>query len=166
MISCSELFCSLALSLSMRFVLILLANFLLMRLLMPSPEAPVTVPYTLFKEEVKKGNVQAIFSRSDTIRGRFAAPVTYPPPGEQSAAEVRKSGVLHHQGSTDCTSRSLGRPRFRKVREKMGHPAVFKTIQSSAAGGQQQVPRGFAARNDKAVMCWGAPIDPGTGSAT
>jgi cell division protease FtsH len=68
------------------FVLVLLANFWLVRLLMPSPAAPVTVPYTLFKEEVRKGNVTAIFSRGETIRGRFAAPVTYPPAGEQSAA--------------------------------------------------------------------------------
>src|SRR4029453_3479852 len=68
------------------FVLVLLVNYLLMRLLMPSPGAPVTIPYTLVKEEVKKGNVQAIFSRGDTIRGRFAAPVTYPPAGEQRAA--------------------------------------------------------------------------------
>jgi cell division protease FtsH len=67
------------------FVLVLLANFWLVRLLMPGPEAPVTVPYTLFKEEVRKGNVKAIFSRGETIRGRFAAPVTYPPAGEQGA---------------------------------------------------------------------------------
>jgi cell division protease FtsH len=68
------------------FVLVLLVNYVLMRLLMPSLGEPVTVPYTLFKEEVKKGNVQAIFSRGDTIRGRFAAPVAYPPAGEQRAA--------------------------------------------------------------------------------
>jgi cell division protease FtsH len=67
------------------FVLALLANFVLMRLLMPGPEAPVTVPYSLFKEEVRKENVKAIFSRGDTIRGRFVAPVTYPPAGEQQA---------------------------------------------------------------------------------
>ena len=53
---------------------------------MPSPEAPVTVPYTLFKEEVRKGNVKAIFSRGETIKGRFAAPVTYPPAPEQRTA--------------------------------------------------------------------------------
>ena len=53
---------------------------------MPGPEAPVTVPYTLFKEEVGKGNVEAIYSRGDTITGRFKAPVTYPPPSEKSAA--------------------------------------------------------------------------------
>jgi cell division protease FtsH len=68
------------------FVLILLANFLLSRFLMPGPEAPVTVPYTLFKEEVGKGNVQAISSQGDTMIGRFKAPVTYPPAGEKSAA--------------------------------------------------------------------------------
>jgi cell division protease FtsH len=73
------------------FVLILLANYLLMRLLMPSPTAPVTIPYTLFKEEVRKGNVKAIFSRGETIKGRFASPVTYPPAGEQPAAPGSES---------------------------------------------------------------------------
>jgi len=68
------------------FVLVLLVNYVLMRLLMPSPGAPVTVPYTLFKEEVRQGNVKAIFSRGETIRGRFATPVTYPPAGEQKTA--------------------------------------------------------------------------------
>ncbi len=53
---------------------------------MPGPEAPVTVPYTLFKEEVGKGNVQAIYSRGDTLTGRFKAAVTYPPAGETTAA--------------------------------------------------------------------------------
>ena len=68
------------------FVLVLLANFLLVRLLVPSPKAPITVPYTLFKEEVKKGNVASIFSRGETLTGRFKAPITYPPAGEKSAA--------------------------------------------------------------------------------
>jgi cell division protease FtsH len=57
---------------------------------MPGPAAPVTIPYTLFKAEVGKGNVQAIHSRGETITGRFKAPVPYaardagraaPPPG-------------------------------------------------------------------------------------
>jgi cell division protease FtsH len=77
------------------FVLVLLANFVLVRLFMPGPEGPVTVPYTLFKEEVGKGNVEAIFSRGDTITGRFKAPVTYPPAGGQGAApggEPRPAG--------------------------------------------------------------------------
>jgi cell division protease FtsH len=73
------------------FVLILLANYMLMRLLMPSPEGPVTVPYTFFKEEIRKGNVKAIFSRGETIKGRFAVPVTYPPVGEQPTAPGSES---------------------------------------------------------------------------
>src|SRR6185503_13127965 len=68
------------------FVLVLIANFLLVRLWMPAGEAPLTVPYTLFKEEARKGNVQAIYSQGDTITGRFKAPVTYPPAGDPTPA--------------------------------------------------------------------------------
>jgi cell division protease FtsH len=67
------------------FALILLANFLLVRLLFPGPEAPVEVPYTFFKEQVRAGNVEAIYSQGDTVEGRFEEPVTYPPEGEQDA---------------------------------------------------------------------------------
>ncbi len=84
------------------FVLVLVANFLLVRLLMPGAEAPVTVPYTLFKEEVGKGNVQSIHSRGDTITGRFKTPVTYPPASEKSAAP--KSG-------SQATSERVAAPR-------------------------------------------------------
>ena len=64
------------------FALILLANFLLVRFLFPGPEAPVEVPYTFFKEEVRAGKVEAIYSQGDTVEGRFENPVTYPPKGE------------------------------------------------------------------------------------
>src|SRR5215203_6024641 len=64
------------------FALILLANFLLVRFLFPGPEAPVEVPYTFFKEEVRAGNVEAIYSQGDTIEGRFEEPLTYPPKGQ------------------------------------------------------------------------------------
>jgi cell division protease FtsH len=67
------------------FLAVLLVNYLLVRFLMPGPEA-LTVPYSVFKEEVGKGNVEAIYSHGETITGRFAAPVTYPPAVEQSAA--------------------------------------------------------------------------------
>ena len=53
---------------------------------MPGPDAPLTVPYTFFKEQVSKSNVEAIFSRGETLTGRFAAPVTYPPAQKKSAA--------------------------------------------------------------------------------
>ncbi len=64
------------------FAALVLLNFLLARYLFPGPEAPVVVPYTLFKTEVGKGNVEAIYSHGETITGRFVAPVAYPPPSE------------------------------------------------------------------------------------
>jgi cell division protease FtsH len=70
------------------FLLILIVNFLLVRYLIPGPEQ-LTVPYTVFKEEVGKGNVEAIYSRGETITGRFRAPVTYPPPAEPQEASGR-----------------------------------------------------------------------------
>jgi cell division protease FtsH len=60
------------------FLLVLILNYALGRALFPGPEAPATVPYTLFKQEVAKSNVHAIFSRGETITGRFRAPVQYP----------------------------------------------------------------------------------------
>src|SRR5829696_9945480 len=53
------------------FALILLANFLVVRLLFPGPEAPVEVPYTFFKEQVRAGNVEAIYSQ--VTRSRAAS---------------------------------------------------------------------------------------------
>jgi cell division protease FtsH len=60
------------------FLLILAGNILLARVLFPSGEATVTVPYTLFKAEIPKRNVAAIYSHGTSLTGRFRAPVTYP----------------------------------------------------------------------------------------
>src|ERR671916_366195 len=67
------------------FALILLANILIFTFLFPGPEAPVEVPYTVFKEEVRAGNVEAVFSEGDTVEGMFKELVTYPPEGEESS---------------------------------------------------------------------------------
>src|SRR5919202_4489463 len=64
------------------FALILLVNILAVRFLFPGPEAPVEVPYTFFKEQVRAGNVEAIYTQGDTVEGRFKKAVTYPPKGE------------------------------------------------------------------------------------
>lgn len=77
------------------FLLVVLGNYLLVRLLFPSPGAPVAVPYTLFKEEVGKANVEAIYSQGESITGRFAKAVTYPPAAEKSASpsgEIQTAG--------------------------------------------------------------------------
>src|SRR5205085_741237 len=72
------------------FGVALLVNFIVVRFFLPGPEAPLTVPYTLFKEEVGKHNVKSIYSRGETMSGRFVAPVTFPPPGDAAAAANAK----------------------------------------------------------------------------
>jgi cell division protease FtsH len=76
----------------MTFLVILALNFLLMRTLFASPEASITVPYTAFKAEVAKGNVEAIYSKGASIEGRFAAPVTWPPPDAKDAKDAKRDG--------------------------------------------------------------------------
>ena len=39
---------------------------------------PVKVPYTLFKQEVVRGNVDKIYSRGESMTGRFRRAITYP----------------------------------------------------------------------------------------
>jgi cell division protease FtsH len=73
------------------FVVILLVNLVLAKMLLPSAEGPVTVPYTLFKQEVAKGNVQAVYSRGDSITGRFKTPVSYTPTGPSTPHPASKS---------------------------------------------------------------------------
>jgi cell division protease FtsH len=73
------------------FFIVLLANYLVIRLLFPAEEAPVTVPYTAVKEEVAKGNVQSIYSQGASIEGRFKSAVTWPPPDGAAAAARQAS---------------------------------------------------------------------------
>ena len=75
------------------FALILLLNYFLMKGLFPSADEPVKVPYTLFKEEVTKNNVAAIYSRGEIIMGRFGTPVTFPRATPAPGANTKKSPV-------------------------------------------------------------------------
>jgi cell division protease FtsH len=70
------------------FLLLLAVNFLIVRALFPSSEA-VTVPYTLFKQEVREGNVEAIYSRGTRITGRFETPVSYPAEPDTAAGTTQ-----------------------------------------------------------------------------
>ena len=62
------------------FLFAVILNYLLFRFIIPSGTAPVAVPYTLFKEEVNRSNVKAIYGQGETITGKFSSPVNYPPP--------------------------------------------------------------------------------------
>ncbi|NML48443.1 ATP-dependent zinc metalloprotease FtsH [Ramlibacter sp. G-1-2-2] len=63
------------------FLLILLVNYLLSTFVFNGAEAPVTIPYTVFREQAGAGNVQSLYSRNTSIEGRFKAAVTWPPAG-------------------------------------------------------------------------------------
>src|SRR5689334_5481233 len=68
------------------FLVLLFVNYVLVRLFMPSPEQPTTVPYTFFKSQVASGNVGAIYSEGVTITGRFITPVLYPTPDDKNSS--------------------------------------------------------------------------------
>ena len=78
----------------MWFAIMLVANFLLMRALLPDADAPLTVPYTYFKEQVEQGNVREIHSRGDALTGRFASAVTYPAPASAPAKPEPPKGPV------------------------------------------------------------------------
>ena len=82
------------------FLLVLGANYLIVRFLIPGPEAPVTIPYTFFKEEVAKHNVKSIYSQGESITGRFASPVTYPPAEQKNGASAGKPEKPSQPGLT------------------------------------------------------------------
>ena len=72
------------------FLLIILVNFLIARFLFPHTESS-TVPYTLFRDQIIKKNVAAIYARGDRITGHFRAPITFPEkPDSASGATPKK----------------------------------------------------------------------------
>jgi len=85
------------------FIALLLGNFVLLRVLKPGAEPSITVPYTLFKDEVQKENVESIYSRGDMLTGRFRTDVTYP-----AAARGAGCGVALAGAAQDCEG--LSRP--------------------------------------------------------
>ena len=83
----------------MVFVIIIIINYLVMRLIFPGPEEPVTIPYTYFKQQVVKGNVSAIYSKGTSIEGRFAAPIKWPPFDEPKDVKKLPSAPRDSSGS-------------------------------------------------------------------
>lgn len=77
------------------FILILLFNFFLMRSLFPDPAAPQSIPYTLFKSEVAKNNVEAIYTRGEMVSGKFETPVRYIPQPVEDKPQERPTDVEH-----------------------------------------------------------------------
>src|SRR5688572_25142235 len=61
----------------MLFVVVMATNFLLMRACFPEPPS-ITIPYTVFRQQVEAGNVMSVTGVGDSIRGTFESEFTYP----------------------------------------------------------------------------------------
>lgn len=57
------------------FLIVFLLNYLLINWLFPAEPNIVTIPYTVFKEQVAAGNIVAITSRGEDIQGEFRQPM-------------------------------------------------------------------------------------------
>ncbi len=75
----------------MAFALVLILNYIVASLLIGKPEVQVTIPYSLFRAEVTKGNVQQVYSHGDIITGRFKEPVAFEPEKAKGATASRPS---------------------------------------------------------------------------
>ncbi len=84
------------------FLVVLLANYFLVRALFPEPDAAIPIPYTVFKQEAGKGNVEAIYNQGQSIEGQFVEAVTWPPPGAtgSSAQEQTPGGRVRDEPRT------------------------------------------------------------------
>lgn len=65
---------------------ILALNYFLGKYFFPGNDTAVTVSYTLFKEQVGKGNVEEVFAQGLSISGKFREPVTIPARKEDAEA--------------------------------------------------------------------------------
>jgi len=59
------------------FLAILIGNYLLVNYFFPEKESDITIPYSLFKEQVASGNVKAIYTKGEHISGKFENEITY-----------------------------------------------------------------------------------------
>ncbi|HEX2780476.1 MAG TPA: ATP-dependent zinc metalloprotease FtsH [Gemmatimonadaceae bacterium] len=75
----------------LNFVLVLIANYLLIQVLFPRPK-PLSVPYTLFRQEVSRRNVARIYSRGERITGHFRSAITYPGAGDSATRATPRTG--------------------------------------------------------------------------
>ncbi len=79
----------------------LLINFVVTRFVVPPADAPLQIPYTVFKEQVAAHNVAEIYAQGATVEGAFVQAVTYPPEGtERPEAGERPAGAERSEPRT------------------------------------------------------------------
>jgi cell division protease FtsH len=97
------------------FLIILLINYIVVRMLFQGSEEPISIPYTTFKEQVAKGNVESIYSKGAGIEGRLITPLTWPPPEVQAKAASRQDsdrGLFQSSAPRSATTFTTTLPAF------------------------------------------------------
>ena len=90
--------------------LLLAVNYLLSALALAPPQR-LEVPYTLFREQVERGNVVEVVATGDAIEGRFEQAVTYPQAEDEQAEGGPAAGGAERQPRTG-TLFTTQRPSF------------------------------------------------------
>jgi cell division protease FtsH len=70
----------------------LLINFVITRFMVPPADAPLAIPYTVFKAQVESRNVAEIYAQGATVEGAFVMPLTYPPEDEARSESADRPG--------------------------------------------------------------------------
>lgn len=64
----------------------------------------LSVPYTFFRSEVDRGNVEEISTRGDTIQGEFKATVRYPARARMPGRRSCSPPSARRSGTTGCST--------------------------------------------------------------
>jgi cell division protease FtsH len=93
-------------------LLILALNYFLGNYFFPSEEAAVKIPYTLFKEEVRKGNVTEIFARGLSVTGKFEQPVTIGEPNNTNNGNEKAPPLNNNRKPVEAKNFTTELPAF------------------------------------------------------
>ena len=70
-------------------LIFLAVNYFVAPIVVPDANDRVTLPYTTFKEQVQRGNVQEITTRGEAIQGVLRSPITWPTTGENQKTSAK-----------------------------------------------------------------------------
>jgi cell division protease FtsH len=118
------------------FLVLLIANQVLMRVFFPEPSS-ITIPYTFFKKQVQAGNVGNVTSVGDSIQGSFKTDVTFPParsepPGANAPPPPPPEQVASRTSKRFKTQRpAFADPGLEKLLEEKG--VVIEAIDESVS---------------------------------
>ena len=89
------------------FLVIIVVNYFLVRSLLPAPGDPLTIPYTIFKDQASKGNVASIYSRGTSIEGRLKSSITWPTDDKAAKVEGPAKGLAPQPRTGDMFTTEL-----------------------------------------------------------